>query len=86
MRPTVNFISLHFTFLISQKLVILSALHHLTRKVVGVTGLILTKLDGSLEVSVVDELGIPVKFMSADEGVEDLQPFDAEAFVNAIFM
>ncbi|KAK6142829.1 hypothetical protein DH2020_023177 [Rehmannia glutinosa] len=57
--------------------------------VVGVTGLILTKLDGSARggcvVSVVDELGIPVKFVGVGEGVEDLQPFDAEAFVNAIF-
>ncbi|KAK7292609.1 hypothetical protein RJT34_15460 [Clitoria ternatea] len=58
--------------------------------VVGVTGLILTKLDGSARggcvVGVVDELGIPVKFVGVGEGVEDLQPFDAEAFVNAIFM
>ncbi|KAL9142042.1 hypothetical protein ABFS82_14G142900 [Erythranthe guttata] len=57
--------------------------------VVGVTGLILTKLDGTARggcvVSVVDELGIPVKFVGVGEGVEDLQPFDAEAFVNAIF-
>ncbi|XP_011093162.1 cell division protein FtsY homolog, chloroplastic [Sesamum indicum] len=57
--------------------------------VVGVTGLILTKLDGSARggcvVSVVDELGITVKFVGVGEGVEDLQPFDAEAFVNAIF-
>ncbi|KAG5037040.1 hypothetical protein JHK82_017814 [Glycine max] len=58
--------------------------------VVGVTGLILTKLDGSARggcvVSVVDELGIPVKFVGVGEGVEDLQPFDAESFVNAIFI
>ncbi|XP_010544711.1 PREDICTED: cell division protein FtsY homolog, chloroplastic isoform X2 [Tarenaya hassleriana] len=58
-------------------------------EVVGITGLILTKLDGSARggcvVSVVDELGIPVKFIGVGEGVEDLQPFDAEAFVNAIF-
>ncbi|KAF2311168.1 hypothetical protein GH714_019787 [Hevea brasiliensis] len=58
-------------------------------EVVGITGLILTKLDGSARggcvVSVVDELGIPVKFVGVGEGVEDLQPFDAEAFVNAVF-
>ncbi|KAF7153343.1 hypothetical protein RHSIM_Rhsim01G0153000 [Rhododendron simsii] len=58
-------------------------------EVVGVTGLILTKLDGSARggcvVSVVDELGIPVKFVGVGEGVEDLQPFDAEAFVSAVF-
>lgn len=38
-----------------------------------------------LQVSVVDELGIPVKFVGIGESVEDLQPFDAEAFVDAIF-
>ncbi|XP_056160623.1 cell division protein FtsY homolog, chloroplastic isoform X2 [Syzygium oleosum] len=58
-------------------------------QVVGVTGFILTKLDGSARggcvVSVVDELGIPVKFVGVGEGVEDLQPFDADAFVDAIF-
>ncbi|XP_043719995.1 cell division protein FtsY homolog, chloroplastic [Telopea speciosissima] len=57
--------------------------------VVGITGLILTKLDGSARggcvVSVVDELGIPIKFVGVGEGLEDLQPFDAEAFVSAIF-
>ncbi|XP_074565370.1 cell division protein FtsY homolog, chloroplastic isoform X1 [Curcuma longa] len=58
-------------------------------EVVGITGLVLTKLDGSARggcvVSVVDELGIPVKFVGVGEGVDDLQPFDAEAFVSAIF-
>ncbi|KNA15041.1 hypothetical protein SOVF_101950 [Spinacia oleracea] len=58
-------------------------------EVVGITGLILTKLDGSARggcvVSVVDELAIPVKFVGVGEGLEDLQPFDAEAFVDAIF-
>ncbi|XP_068634925.1 cell division protein FtsY homolog, chloroplastic isoform X2 [Aristolochia californica] len=58
-------------------------------EVVGITGLILTKLDGSARggcvVSVVDELGIPVKFVGVGEGVNDLQPFNAEDFVNAIF-
>ncbi|XP_011023398.1 PREDICTED: cell division protein FtsY homolog, chloroplastic-like [Populus euphratica] len=57
--------------------------------VVGITGFILTKLNGSARggcvVSVDDEPGIPVKFVGVGEGVEDLQPFDAEAFVNAIF-
>jgi fused signal recognition particle receptor len=38
-----------------------------------------------LQVSVVDDLGIPVKFVGVGEGMEDLQPFDAEAFVEAIF-
>ena len=43
------------------------------------------RLINTLQVSVVDELGIPVKFLGVGEGVEDLQPFDAEAFVDAIF-
>lgn len=55
----------------------------------GVTGIILTKLDGSSRggavVSVVDELGIPVKFVGVGEGVEDLQPFDSGAFVDSLF-
>lgn len=58
-------------------------------EVVGVTGFVLTKLDGTARggcvVSVVDELRIPVKFVGIGEGLEDLQPFDAEAFVNAVF-
>ena len=56
---------------------------------VGLTGLILTKLDGSARggavVSVVDELGLPVKFIGVGETIDDLQPFDAKAFVDALF-
>jgi fused signal recognition particle receptor len=56
---------------------------------VGLTGLILTKLDGSARggavVSVVDELALPVKFVGVGEGIDDLQPFDARAFVSALF-
>ena len=56
---------------------------------VGLTGLVLTKLDGSARggavVSVVDELGLPVKFVGVGEGIEDLQPFDARAFAEALF-
>ncbi|GJP39271.1 hypothetical protein CLOM_g23660 [Closterium sp. NIES-68] len=56
---------------------------------VGVTGFVLTKLDGTARggcvASVVDDLGIPVKFVGVGEGMQDLQPFDAEAFVNALF-
>ena len=33
----------------------------------------------------IDEVGVPAKFVGVGEGVEDLQPFDAEAFVEAIF-
>ena len=56
---------------------------------VGLTGLILTKLDGTARggavVSVIDELGVPVKFVGVGEGLEDLQPFDPESFVDALF-
>ncbi|GBG00483.1 hypothetical protein Rsub_13302, partial [Raphidocelis subcapitata] len=56
---------------------------------VPLTGLILTKLDGTARggavVSVVDQLGLPVKFVGLGEGVDDLQPFDADAFVDALF-
>ena len=56
---------------------------------VGLTGIILTKLDGTARggavVSVVDELGVPVKFVGVGEGIDDLQPFDPESFVDALF-
>ena len=56
---------------------------------VQVTGLILTKLDGTARggavVSVVDELGVPVKFVGVGEGLEDLQTFEPRSFVDALF-
>ena len=56
---------------------------------VQLTGIILTKLDGSSRggavVSVVDELGLPIKMVGVGESVEDLQPFDPESFVDALF-
>ena len=55
---------------------------------VGVTGIVLTKLDGTarggLAVAVERELGIPVKLVGVGERVEDLLPFDPEAFVDAL--
>lgn len=52
--------------------------------VLFIAGVIMVRTNLCLQVSVVDELGIPVKFVGVGEGVEDLQPFDAETFVNAI--
>lgn len=53
------------------------------------TGLILTKIDGSAKggivISLQKQLGIPVKFIGVGEGLDDLEPFDAETFVNALF-
>lgn len=56
---------------------------------VGVTGLVLTKLDGTSKggavISVVDEIKVPIKYVGVGETIADLQPFDADAFVNALF-
>ena len=56
---------------------------------VGVTGLALTKLDGTarggIVVAVADALKIPVRLIGVGEAVEDLQDFNAEAFVDALF-
>lgn len=55
----------------------------------GVTGLVLTKLDGTAKggiiVSIKSELNIPVKFVGVGEKIDDLQPFDAAAFAEALF-
>jgi fused signal recognition particle receptor len=55
----------------------------------GVTGLVLTKLDGTAKGGVVigicDELGIPVRYVGVGESVADLKPFDPQAFVEALF-
>jgi fused signal recognition particle receptor len=58
------------------------------RDVVDVTGIVLTKLDGSAKggivVAVQRELGVPVKLVGLGEGADDLAPFDPEAFVDAL--
>jgi fused signal recognition particle receptor len=57
-------------------------------EVVDVTGIVLTKLDGTAKggivVAVQRELGVPVKLIGLGEGADDLAPFDAEAFVDAL--
>ena len=54
----------------------------------GLTGVILTKLDGTAKggvaLAVRDALGIPVRFVGVGEGIDDLQPFDAAAFAEAL--
>jgi fused signal recognition particle receptor len=54
----------------------------------NVTGLIVTKLDGTAKggvaVAIQQQLGIPIKYIGVGEKVEDLQPFDPEAFVDAL--
>ncbi len=55
---------------------------------VGVTGIILTKLDGTakggMALAVAHETGLPLRYIGVGEGMDDLQPFDPEAFVAAI--
>ena len=57
--------------------------------VTDITGIILTKLDGTAKGGIVipihNELGIPVKFIGVGEGIDDLQPFNAKEFADGIF-
>ncbi|MGN0354071.1 MAG: signal recognition particle-docking protein FtsY [Muricoprocola sp.] len=59
-------------------------------EVTNVTGIILTKLDGTakggIAVAIHSELGIPVKYIGVGESIDDLQKFDADQFVNALFL
>ncbi len=54
----------------------------------GITGIVLTKLDGTAKggivIAIAKELGVPVKFVGVGEGVDDLQPFDAKSFTEAL--
>ena len=56
----------------------------------GITGIVLTKLDGTAKGGVVlaikEGLGIPVKYIGVGEQIDDLQPFDAEDFARALFV
>ena len=58
------------------------------KEVAGLTGIILTKLDGTAKggicVAIAQELGVPVKYVGLGEGIDDLQPFDAKEYVNAL--
>jgi len=57
-------------------------------EVTGVTGVVLTKLDGTAKggivLAVAAELGLPVKFIGVGEQIDDLRPFDPDAFVQAL--
>lgn len=59
------------------------------REAVGVTGVILTKLDGTAKggvaFAILREIGVPIKFVGTGEKLEDFAPFDAEDFVDALF-
>jgi fused signal recognition particle receptor len=59
------------------------------QKVVGVTGLCLTKLDGTTKGGVIfaiaKKLSLPIRYIGVGEAVDDLRPFDAEQFIEALF-
>ncbi|KIC87730.1 signal recognition particle-docking protein FtsY [Pantoea agglomerans] len=61
----------------------------LFNEAVGVTGIALTKLDGTAKggviFSVADQFGIPIRYIGVGEGIEDLRPFKAEDFIEALF-
>ncbi len=55
----------------------------------GVTGVVLTKLDGTakggIAIAIAHDLGLPIRFVGVGEGIDDLLPFDARAYVDALF-
>ena len=59
-------------------------------KVANITGIVLTKLDGTAKggivVNICKKLGVPVKFVGVGEGIDDLQPFDALAYAESLFI
>ena len=58
-------------------------------EVADITGIVLTKMDGTakggIAVAIQAELGIPVKYIGVGESIDDLQKFDTDTFVNALF-
>ena len=59
------------------------------KEVTDVSGIVITKLDGSakggIAIAIQSELSIPVKFIGVGEGIDDLQKFDADSYVKALF-
>jgi len=59
------------------------------REVAGVTGIVLTKLDGTakggIAVAIAQDLGLPIRFVGVGEGIDDLIPFSADEYVRALF-
>lgn len=59
------------------------------KEAAGITGIVLTKLDGTAKggivIAIKNDIGLPVKFIGVGEQLDDLQPFDANDFVNALF-
>ncbi|HUR71690.1 MAG TPA: signal recognition particle-docking protein FtsY [Candidatus Limnocylindrales bacterium] len=59
------------------------------KEATDISGIVLTKLDGTAKggviIGIYEELGVPVQFIGVGEDVEDLQPFEPESFVEALF-
>ena len=59
------------------------------KEVTDVSGIVLTKLDGTakggIAIAIQSEMGIPVKYIGVGEQIDDLQKFDPDSFVNALF-
>lgn len=59
------------------------------RDVADLDGIILTKLDGTakggIAMAIRSELGLPVRYIGVGEGLDDMQPFDAKEYIEAIF-
>ena len=58
------------------------------KEAAGITGIVLTKLDGTakggIAIAIAKELGVPVKYAGVGEGIDDLKPFDAQEFAQAL--
>ena len=58
-------------------------------KILEITGIFLTKLDGTAKggavIGIRDQVGIPIKFIGVGEQIEDIEDFDPDAFVDALF-
>ena len=58
-------------------------------EVAGISGIVLTKMDGTakggIAVAIQSELGVPVKYIGVGESIDDLQKFNSDEFVNALF-
>ena len=58
-------------------------------EIADVSGIIITKLDGTakggIAIAIQSELGIPIKYIGVGEQIEDLQKFDADNFIDALF-
>lgn len=59
------------------------------REAIGVSGIILTKLDGTAKggsiFAIAKQVGLPIRFIGVGESIDDLRPFEAQAFVDALF-